>query len=59
MMPYSSDAADDETAKKIDADDEKQHASLIASALAVQWNFQRTHLVQVKSFSSKTSLFSI
>lgn len=47
-MPFSSDAADDDAAKKAEAEDEKQYASLIASVLTIQWNVQKTNLVQVK-----------
>ena len=43
---YSNDATDEDIAKKIESDDDKQHASLLASVLNIHWNVQKTRLVQ-------------
>jgi hypothetical protein len=48
--PFAADAADDDSAKKLEADDAKQHAGLVGSVLVAKWNVEKTALVQVGSY---------
>jgi hypothetical protein len=45
--PWALDAGDDEAAKKIESDDVKHHASMIAQLMLTRWNDEKTKLVQV------------
>jgi hypothetical protein len=45
--PWALDACDDEAAKKIESDDVKHHASMIAQLMLTRWNDEKTKLVQV------------
>jgi hypothetical protein len=47
--PWASDAPDAESVQKIEAEDTKHHASMLAQLLLISWNDEKTKLVQVRS----------
>ncbi len=57
--PWASDAPDAESAQKIEAEDGKHHASMLAQLLFIRWNDEKTKLVQVCLTNQKPEIYGL